>query len=97
MKDDLIERLQQLLDEMELWAAHPTLAIERLFEQFHCETGLLAPGKDVPAAMAAAQPDEAQRQRMYETWHQQRRDQRHDTLREVISVLEGLREARDRG
>lgn len=83
---DLAERLQQVLTEMDLWTADPTLAVDTAAEQFYRETGFIAPGKSVPLEMAATQPDDA-RQRAYETWHLERRAQRHATIREAITAL----------
>lgn len=82
----LRERLLEMLAEMELWADDPTAAYERVAEQFYTETGFLALGKSVPLEMSTVGYDE-ERRRRYDAWHLQRRELRHNTMREAISRL----------
>jgi hypothetical protein len=84
---EIAERLRQLLSEMELWAADPTAAFDQVAEAFYRETGVMAPGKSVPLEMGAMWTDE-ERQRRYAAWHLQRRETRHQTIREAIGLLE---------
>lgn len=62
--------LYEALDGVEqLFALHGETSIERferIAAQFYSDTGLLAPGKDAPAA--GNQPDHPERRAAYDTW-----------------------------
>jgi hypothetical protein len=76
-----------LLAESELWASDPTAAFEQVAEQFYRETGFLAPGKSIPLEMHLGADHDARRQQRYNEWHLQRRELRHNTLREAAAAL----------
>lgn len=86
-----VERVKAFLGSC---ALDHTARFEQDAEAFYCETGLMAPGKDVPLEMAAGH-DDARRRDAWEAWTRARRLAVLAGLHALVAQVATLTRARD--
>lgn len=72
MSDRRVPRDPPAAPAPEATPRNPVADYDRLAEAFRRETGLMAPGKDVPAAMNISDEDEEERRRRWPEWLRER-------------------------
>lgn len=82
-------QLFAIADRMKEWRESPSVAFDKVADEFYRERHMMAPGKSVPLEMAIYPHDDETRRRQFEAWTRNQQINRESVLRSAAIDLEG--------